>query len=172
MYGCSTPQQRSRDSWARNCRLPMWTVLTLALTLTVAPAPSNAQVVFGSLVGNITDGTGGAIAGATVKATLTQTNETRIATANNVGEYTVSTVTPGTYTVEVTKEGFRAFVATNILVNQNNVVRVDAQLSVGATTEKVEVTAEAAAALQTDRADSRRDLYRISPANATAQSHI
>ena len=31
---------------------------------------------------------------------------------NNVGEYTISTVTPGTYTIEVTKEGFRAFVVT------------------------------------------------------------
>ena len=40
----------------------------------------------------------------------------------------------------------------DILVNQNNVVRVDAQLQVGAQTEKIQVTAEAAL-LQTDRAD-------------------
>ena len=42
-------------------------------------------------------------------------------------------------------------------MNQNNVVRVDAQLSVGATTERVEVTAEAAA-LQTDRADVHAEI--------------
>jgi hypothetical protein len=157
MYGLSIQHKRCQAAHARNCRLPLWAVLTLALTLAVSYPPANAQVVFGSLVGNVNDATGGAVVGATVKATLTQTNETRTALTNNVGEYTISTVTPGTYTIEVTKEGFRAFVATNVLVNQNNVVRVDAQLSVGATTERVEVTAEAAA-LQTDRADVHAEI--------------
>lgn len=58
----------------------------------------------------------------------------------------------GTYQIEITKQGFRSFVTSNILVNQNNVVRVDAQLSVGSQAERVEVTAESAT-LQTDRAD-------------------
>ena len=157
MYGLSIQHKGWQAAGARNCRLPLWAVLTLALTLAVSYPPANAQVVFGSLVGNVTDATGGSIVGATVKATLTQTNETRTALTNNVGEYTISTVTPGTYAIEVTKEGFRAFVANNVLVNQNNVVRVDAQLSVGATSEKVEVTAEAAA-LQTDRADVHAEI--------------
>ena len=42
--------------------------------------------------------------------------------------------------------------ASDVVVNQNNVVRVDAQLQVGVQSQTVEVTAEAAA-LQTDRAD-------------------
>ncbi len=66
-------------------------------------------------------------------------------------------MTPGTYRVEVTREGFRTFVAADILVNQNNVVRVDAQLQVGAITERVEVTATAAA-LQTERADVHAEI--------------
>jgi hypothetical protein len=142
----------------RNLTPTFWGVLTLAIYLITGSWPANAQAVFGSLVGNVIDASGGAVAGATVTVTLTQTNETRTVTTNNVGEYTVSTITPGTYTVQITKEGFRAFVAGNILVNQNNVIRVDAQLSVGATTETVEVKAEAAAALQTDRADVHSEI--------------
>src|ERR1700730_5162272 len=115
MYGLSIQHKGCQAARARNCRLPLWAVLTLALTLAVSYPPANAQVVFGSLVGNVTEATGGAVVGATVKATLTQTNETRTAMTNNVGEYTISTVTPGTYTIEVTKEGFRAFVANSVL---------------------------------------------------------
>src|SRR5579871_1836157 len=124
MYGRSTPMKGPHNICARNSRLLLSTVIALALGLMVAQPSANAQSVFGTLVGNVTDATGAAVVGATVKATLTQTNETRTAIANNVGEYTISTVTPGSYTIEVTKEGFRAFVASNILVNQNNVVRV------------------------------------------------
>jgi hypothetical protein len=61
-------------------------------------------------------------------------------------------VPAGTYQVEISKAGFRAFVTSDILVNQNNVVGVDAQLEVGTQSERIEVTAEAALP-QTDRAD-------------------
>ena len=90
--------------------------------------------------------------GAAVKVTEMQTNETRTAVTNEAGTYTISTVPAGTYQVEITKAGFRAFLTSNILVNQNNVVRVDAQLQVGAQTRKDRGDGEAAV-LQTDRAD-------------------
>ncbi|HEY2016655.1 MAG TPA: carboxypeptidase-like regulatory domain-containing protein, partial [Bryobacteraceae bacterium] len=135
-----------------NGRLLSVGVSALTLFLALSSQSASAQVVSGSMVGNVTDASGGAIAGANVKITLTQTNDVRTVLTNEAGTYTIATVTPGTYTVEVTKSGFRSFVAPNVLVNQNNVVRVDAQLPVGAMTERVEVTAEAAA-LETDRAD-------------------
>ena len=80
---------------------------------------------------------------AVVKITLTTTNDVRTAPTDNAGTYTIPSVTPGAYTVEILKEGFRSFIARNIQVNQNNVVRVDASLQVGATAEKVEVIATA-----------------------------
>ncbi len=114
--------------------------------------PARAQVLFGSMVGNVTDATGAAVPGAAVKITETSTNNVFNTTSNESGGYTVSNLPAGTYQVEITKEGFRTFLSTNILVNQNNVVRIDANLQIGSQVEKVEVTAEAAA-LQTDRAD-------------------
>src|SRR5215831_10896353 len=158
MSGISTLLAGSRSTRIRDFRFLFCTVCTLALCLTLSQPPASAQAVFGSLVGNVTDSSGGTIAGAAVKIILTQTNESRAAMTNSVGDYTFSTLTPGTYTVEVTKEGFRAFSAGNVLVNQNNVVRVDAQLSIGATSERVEVTAAGASALETDRADVHSEI--------------
>ena len=128
------------------------TFFALVLYVAFFVKPATAQVLFGSMVGNVTDSSGAGVPGAAVKVTEMQTNESRTALTNEAGTYTISTVPAGTYQVEVTKTGFRAFLTSNILVNQNNVVRVDAQLEVGAQSEKIEVTAEAAL-LQTDRAD-------------------
>src|SRR5580698_9996147 len=67
MYGLLFQHKGCQVARARNFRLPLWAVSILALTLAVSYPPANAQVVFGSLVGNVTDATGGAIVGATVK---------------------------------------------------------------------------------------------------------
>ena len=116
-----------------------------------------AQVLYGSIVGNVLDASGAAVPGATVKVAQIATNETREATTNEVGLYTLLAVPAGTYKVSITKARFGDFVAENIEVRINTTVRVDAQLSVGARSESVEVTAQAAV-LQTDRADVRQDV--------------
>src|SRR5690349_17166134 len=131
-------------------------ILTLVV-LALASHPANAQVLFGSMVGNVTDASDAAVPGANVKITDLSTNEVRTFSANQNGAYNAVNLPAGTYQIEITKEGFRTFSANNVLVNQNNVVRVDARLEVGAQTEKIEVSAEAAA-LQTDRADVHAEL--------------
>ena len=137
---------------AFHSRLLVWGVSAFVLLLLLFSHSVRAQVLFGSLVGDVHDATGASVPGAAVKVTETSTNNVFTTQTNESGFYTVSNVPAGTYQVEVTREGFRTFVATSIVVNQNNVVRVDASLEVGSQIEKVEVTAEAAA-LQTDRAD-------------------
>jgi hypothetical protein len=103
------------------------------------------------------DASGAAVPGAAIKITLVTTSDTRTAETDATGGHTISTVTPGTHRVEINKEGFRSFVATDILVNQNNVVRVDARLQVGSLAERVEVTTTPVAELQTERADIHAD---------------
>ena len=90
--------------------------------------------------------------GATVKVKQTQTGETRSAVTNDSGAYIISTVPSGTYDVSVSKSGFKLFDAANVAVPINTTVRVDASLNVGAETQTVNVSAEAAV-LQTDRPD-------------------
>lgn len=109
-----------------------------------------AQNVYGSLVGNVTDSSGGAVPGATVTATQTQTNLTREVVTNESGAYSIPNIPSGTYQVVVAVPGFQNFTVRDIVVT-NRDVRVDAKLSLGALEEAVTVTATAAI-LQTENA--------------------
>jgi hypothetical protein len=111
---------------------------------------ATAQVLYGSLVGNVTDSTGGAIPGATVTTTQTETNLTREVVTNAAGAYSIPNIPSGTYHVVVTVPGFKTFTASNVIVT-NRDVRVDAKLELGALQESVSVSATAAI-LQTENA--------------------
>src|ERR1700687_4009832 len=82
----------------------------------LAGSVAHAQVVFGSMVGSVVDPSGASVPAAVVQITLTSTNDVRTAPTDETGKYTIASVTPGTYMVEITKEGFRSFVAKEILV--------------------------------------------------------
>src|SRR3954469_2562800 len=112
-------------------------IVALAVLVTFSSSPATAQVLFGSVVGSVADASGASVPGATVRITEVSTNDSRTVQTNDAGAYTVSTVPAGTYRVEITKEGFRGFASSNVLVNQNNVVRVNAQLQVGTQSERV-----------------------------------
>ena len=92
---------------------------------------AKAQTLYGSVVGTVTDNTGAAVPGANVVITDVHTNDARTVTSDNGGVYTISTVPPGNYQVNITKEGFQGYKTTGIDVTANNVVRVDAQLRWG-----------------------------------------
>ncbi len=118
---------------------------------------AKCQTLYGTIVGSVTDSTGAVVAGATVRVTQVETNESREVTTNSDGGYTLSTVPAGTFNVTVSKPGFRVVETQHVNVTLNTVARVDAQLSVGAETQSVTVSAEAAQ-LQTDRADVREEV--------------
>jgi Carboxypeptidase regulatory-like domain/TonB dependent receptor-like, beta-barrel len=133
-------------------------LLTLGLLLTLGTAQKmNAQILYGSMVGNVTDPSGAAVPGATVTVTQTQTQLTRKATTDQAGQFSLTTLAPGTYNVKVTAQGFKSFTQTGVDVVINSVKRVDASLELGAVNQSVEVSATAAV-LQTERADVHHDL--------------
>jgi hypothetical protein len=133
------------------------TCLAILLLTAAAPPSAIAQVLYGSLVGNITDDTGGALPGATVTITHTETGATHEAVTDNAGAFRFSTVQPGTYTVTVKLTGFRTFTRERVPVTLNSITRVDAPLQVGQLNENVTVSAETPV-LQTDRAEVRAEL--------------
>ena len=114
--------------------------------------PANAQVLYGSIIGTITDQSGAVIPGATVKIINVGTQQTREAQTDEGGRYSLINVLPGTYTLSVTAQGFRKATQKNLSVTINKVNRVDLQLEVGAVTESVTVSA-VGAELKTDKAD-------------------
>ena len=140
----------------RPCLRPLILMLA-ALTASVLSRPLAAQTLYGSLVGNVVDASHASVPGAKVKITHAETNLVRETQTNADGTYTFPTIPPGTYEVEISREGFQTFTQRNIPVTINTTVRVDAGLVVGATSQSVEVSGQAAL-LQTDRADVRSEM--------------
>src|SRR5215218_8430983 len=111
----------------------LWTTIAVVLLALIGTQlPLRAQVLYGSLVGNVTDESGAALPGAAVTVTHKQTGATREAVADATGAYRFANLQGGTYTVTVKIEGFRTFTRQDIPVTLNNVTRADAALQVGA----------------------------------------
>jgi hypothetical protein len=127
------------------------------LAVVLCAYAANAQVLYGSLVGNVTDSTGAAVPGATVTIEQSETKLTRDLVTDAAGAYQFTAVPSGTYTVTVTMNGFRTFGRQGVPVTLNSTARVDARLEVGQLTETVSVSAETPV-LQTDRAEVRSEL--------------
>lgn len=139
--------------FARARRFSRWQMVTLlaALLLSVSSTVVRGQVLYGSIVGNVTDSSGGAIPGATVTITQLETNQTREAVTNEVGSYTFANVAAGTYQVVAALTGFQTFTAKDIVMQANRAIRLDPKLSVGAIEETLTVTAQSPL-LQTETA--------------------
>src|SRR5688572_33475476 len=97
-------------------------MVLLAVALALAPAAS-AQVLYGSIVGNVTDSTGAAVPGATVTIEQTETKLTRELVTDAAGAYHFTAVPSGTYNVTVTMTGFRSFGRQNVPVTLNSAAR-------------------------------------------------
>ena len=59
--------------------------VALAALLAIAHVPAIAQVIYGSIVGTVTDPMGGAVPGASVKITSLGTNEARTTSTSSAG---------------------------------------------------------------------------------------
>jgi len=131
-------------------------VLTIS-AFSFAIRPCIAQLLQGTINGNVTDVSQAAVSAATATARNEGTNFTREASANSNGEYVLASLPPGTYTVTVKSNGFQSYSRTGVVVTGNEVTRMDVALTVGQINETVTVSAQAST-LQTDRADVRTDL--------------
>src|ERR1039457_4771879 len=103
----------------------------------------------GIIAGTVQDASGGAIPRAPVTITETQTNNRFDVSTDAQGNYVSPPLKIGVYSVSVAVEGFKTYTRSGITLQVQDRLRVDAQLDIGARTEEVVVTGEAAA-VQTD----------------------
>jgi outer membrane receptor protein involved in Fe transport len=122
------------------------------LAVLTAALPAHGQILYGSLTGNVTDQSGGAVSGAAVEVLNVATGVSKSAKTDARGAYSFSDLLPGVYDVTIQGPSFRTVVHKGVRLDSNAVRRVDAQLELSTVTEIVEVTAQTAP-LQTDRAD-------------------
>ena len=104
------------------------------------------------VVGTVTDQSGAAVPGASVKLTNVATGAVQTLTANDSGQYTFPTVTPGTYTVEATKQGFRTASVQNLAIDVSKSYLVNITMQVGEISQSVVVEAGTTVELQTTTA--------------------
>ncbi|MGH9718774.1 MAG: TonB-dependent receptor domain-containing protein [Bryobacteraceae bacterium] len=134
-------------------RISARAVSLCALMLFSISAPvANAQVLYGSLTGNITDPSGAAVPTVKVEALNTATGISRTATSDDAGSYSFNDLQPGVYKITFSAPSFRTVVQENVQIVANNLRRVDPQLAVAQVSETITVSGSALA-LQTDRSD-------------------
>ena len=110
----------------------------------LAPVMLHAQGVSGTILGTITDQQGAAIGKAEISARSVDTGVTRKGNSADNGDYRITAVPAGTYEVSIGAPGFKTEVRSGIIVTVGADSAANFQLTVGAVTEKVEVTAEVA----------------------------
>ncbi len=119
---------------------------------------ANAQVIYGSITGNVQDKTGAMIPNATVVVTNQATEETRTATTNSSGDYRIVNLAPGSYTVSIkASASFAAFLEKNVPIEVTRESRVDAILPASTVTTVVTVDT-AAPMLETDSAEVNHEI--------------
>ena len=115
------------------------TFLTLALFL-VWSALSFGQAISGDLVGTVQDPSGAGVPNAAVTATNDATGIKTSASANGNGEYRLSNLPPGTYTLTANAPGFGTSTLNAVIVNLNKTATVNLTLQVSSTSTTVEVS--------------------------------
>ncbi|HXS12782.1 MAG TPA: TonB-dependent receptor [Acidobacteriaceae bacterium] len=146
-------RERRRGQWARRGLA----VLVLALLTVAGATVAEAQVLYGTITGNVTDSTGAALGGAQVTAVEAQTGVSNTQTTDASGIYRFPALLPGTYKVTITAQGFTKQETNGVDLRANDIKSVDAQLKIGNVAAEVTVTT-APPILQTDTADVRRDI--------------
>jgi len=98
---------------------------------TLGAPKAQAQVLYGSVVGEVTDASGAVVPNAAVTLKSKDTGVSRSATSDGAGRYSFVNVLPGKYTINVVATGFRTFAETDFDVSPNTVARVDTKMEVG-----------------------------------------
>src|SRR5947207_457406 len=80
-----------------------------------------AQVLYGTISGNVTDSTGAVISGASVVALNTDTGVSRTVTTNVEGIYLIQDLQPGTYILTITAASFGPYRLTGVQVSPNKI---------------------------------------------------
>jgi outer membrane receptor protein involved in Fe transport len=100
-----------------------------------------AQTPSASVVGRVSDVSGGVIPGVEIKITDLDTNVSRNGVSNEIGEYKIPYLNPGRYSLEASMIGFRTHRRDEFTLAVEQILRLDISLEVGAPSEVVTVTA-------------------------------
>ncbi len=114
-------------------------LVVLALSSSIYGQSERARII-----GTVTDPQGAVVPGATVTVTNVATGIATKTTTDAQGAYQAPELPIGSYKVKVEQEGFKTTETVAYTVEINQVLKIDVRLPLGAKSEVVEVTGEAA----------------------------
>ena len=107
-----------------------------------APSPVAAQAVRATILGTVTDNTGGVLPGATVTIVNTDTGVSQTTVTDSEGRYTVTNLLPAPYDITMSLSGFGTVVRRGVRLAVGNESVIDVTLSPSAIEQTVTVSAE------------------------------
>lgn len=116
----------------------------LVISLATFSGAARAQSTTADITGTVTDSTGKVIPNAAVSVTNAGTGASKTANTNAAGEYVVTELAPGMYTVTVEASGFSKSLLKDLELTVGSRRTVNVELKPGAVTETVEITADGA----------------------------
>jgi outer membrane receptor protein involved in Fe transport len=108
----------------------------------VAAVTVNAQVDTATIVGTVQDSSGAVVPGAAVTATEVNTNIKTSTHADASGNYAITPLKVGNYSVSVEAQGFKKETRGGVVLQVQDRLRVDFTLQVGSLAEAVNIEAE------------------------------
>jgi outer membrane receptor protein involved in Fe transport len=125
-------------------RMPGAKKLTLFLMALLTSLNVAGQQITGSIRGTVLDPSGAIVQAASVTAKQTETGLTRAAVTDRQGEYVLVELPIGHYQLEVHAQGFQKYLQQGISLDVNETATVSIHLKLGAESQQVEVSADAA----------------------------
>jgi hypothetical protein len=117
--------------------------LLLLLSLAVLPGTLLAQTTTGTIVGEVQDDTGAALANASVKLTLVANGTTRDTRTNGAGAFSAPVIPPGIYSIMVTSPGFADKTLNGITLLVDQTLSLTIKMQPGTVGQSIEVEASA-----------------------------
>ena len=115
---------------------PIAFALALVAVLFSMSVTSLAQLAGkGAVSGTILDPTGASVPDATIVVTNTANGVATTTTSTAAGDYSVSTLDAGVYTITITAKGFEKLTQQNVQVNSLETQSFSPKLTLGASTE-------------------------------------
>jgi len=159
-------------------------LLLLAAVLVAMPSRTFGQNA--TVVGTVTDPSGGVVAGVTITITSASTGAVKTFTTNDSGQYVAPDLAIGHYSIKAVANGFKVVEQKDVTLSVGDRLRIDFQMAVGAASETVTVEANAIAVqsdsgevsnLITDKQVSQlavngRSIYQLAQLTPGASSQI
>ncbi len=123
-----------------------WTVLCSGL---LGGLLATGQVTTADVVGRVADSSGAVLPNTKVLVENLDTHDVRTVETNASGEYVITQLPIGRYSLRIEAQGFKTFNVQSLTLSSGDRTRVDALMEIGQISESVQVEAQAAA-LQSD----------------------